>query len=482
VRAVSLNVVVFAAYAVTGWLGLRLPYYGEQVTLVWAPAAIALAAIQLAGPIVVPGISLAAFAVNFVVAPRQPALAAAIAVGNTLGPTITAMLLVRVYALRPQLDRVRDALAYLGVGVLGTSLITATVGALSLCAVGDTPWSDLSMAWSVWLGGDAAGLLIVGPLLLTWLSKPDPILAKPITVAEKTAMVLVVTLITTITLAYGERVVSLPYAFGLVCLWILLRVGPSGAAVAIAAVAISLVIGTALGVGPFVVQSARAGMLSLWLFVAAVGALSITASALVAERDSALHHQRRLLTELDHRVKNTLATVVALAERSGEGAVGIDDYRERFVSRIRAVARTHEGMARSDWHAMNVADVVAMTLAPFDGVAPRHLLASGDAATLAARKVAPLTMVLHELATNAVKYGAWSRPEGRVAVTWERRAAGATLCFTWQESGGPQVTAKPSRGYGLGLIEGLVGQELGGRAELDFAAAGLVCRFQIPLD
>src|SRR5262245_61880759 len=85
---VLLNVVVFAAYAVTGWLGLRLPYYGEQVTLVWAPAAIALVAIVLAGPIVVPGISLAAFAVNFVVVPKHPALAVPIAVGNTLGPTI----------------------------------------------------------------------------------------------------------------------------------------------------------------------------------------------------------------------------------------------------------------------------------------------------------------------------------------------------------------------------------------------------------
>jgi two-component sensor histidine kinase len=480
VRAGSLNAVVFAAYAVTGWLGLRLPYYGEQVTLMWAPAGIALAAILLAGPLVVPGISLAAFAVNVVVAPGRPALAAAIAVGNTLGPVIAGMIL-RVFALRPQLDRVRDALAYLGVGVLGTSFVTATVGALSLCALGDTPWPDFPMAWSVWLGGDAAGLLIVGPLLLTWVSKPAPTLAKAITVAEKTAAVLVVALYTTITLAYGERVPSLPYAYGLVFMWILLRVGPSGAVVVTAAVPISLIVGTALGAGPFVVQPPRSGMLSLWLFVAVVGALSITVSAVVTERNHALHHQRRLLTELDHRVKNTLATVVALAERSGEGAVGIDDYRARFVGRIRAIARTHEGMARSDWHAMNIADVVAMTLAPFDGVGPGHLLASGDAAMLAASKVAPLTMVLHELATNAVKYGAWSRPEGRVAVTWERSAGGDALGFTWRESGGPRVTASPSRGYGLGLIEGLVGQELGGRTELDFAATGLACRFQIPL-
>ena len=87
-----------------------------------------LAAIVLAGPIVVPGIGLAALAVNWAVAPRRPALAAAIAVGNTLGPAVAGMVLVRVPALRPQLDRVRDGLAYLGVGVLGTSLITAWFG------------------------------------------------------------------------------------------------------------------------------------------------------------------------------------------------------------------------------------------------------------------------------------------------------------------------------------------------------------------
>jgi two-component sensor histidine kinase len=187
-----------------------------------------------------------------------------------------------------------------------------------------------------------------------------------------------------------------------------------------------------------------------------------------------------LLGELDHRVKNTLATVVAIAERSGDGAVDVSDYRDRFVGRIRAIARTHEGMARSDWRAMQVEQVVAMTLAPFNGTGPGHLLASGSAISLVATIVAPLTMVLHELATNAAKYGAWSRPAGRVTVTWNL-TADQMLRLTWRETGGPESSATPAPGYGLRLIEGLVCHELGGRAELEFAPSGLLCILHIPL-
>jgi two-component sensor histidine kinase len=252
-----------------------------------------------------------------------------------------------------------------------------------------------------------------------------------------------------------------------------------------------LVAGTALGVGPFVVRSE--GMLSLWMSLVVAGSAIVTAGGLLAERDHALHQQRRLLgeldhalhqqrrllAELDHRVKNALATVVALAERSGDGAVDLDDFRARFIGRVRAIAQTHEGLARSNWGPMKVTDVVAMTLAPFVGASSDHLLASGDQATLPMHQVAPLTMVLHELATNAAKYGAWSRNGGRVAVAWAYSADGA-LRLSWRETGGPELSARPAPGYGLRLIEGIVNHELGGVAELDFSKDGLVCTLHIP--
>jgi two-component sensor histidine kinase len=107
------------------------------------------------------------------------------------------------------------------------------------------------------------------------------------------------------------------------------------------------------------------------------------------------------------------------------------------------------------------------------------LLASGDTATLAASDVAPLTMVLHELATNAAKYGAWSQKGGRVAVVWACSGNGG-LRLSWRESGGPTLSARPTPGYGLRLIEGIVGHQLGGNTELEFRGDGLVCTLYIP--
>lgn len=476
---VVLNVVVAVAYFVTGWLGLRVPYYGELVTLVWAPTAIALAAIVLAGPRVIPGIFLGSFSLNLTLEPDVPGPAALIALSNTLVPTLTGIVLVRWYAFRPQLDRLRDAISYLGVGVLGTGIITATVGALSLCTYGDAPWGDYWLIWLTWFGGEAAGSLIVGPLVLTWLSAPDAIVATPASPIERTAMAVSVALVSAIVLAYGEQLVSLPYGFVFVFAWILLRAGRRAAFLAVMAVALALVVGTALGVGPFMAQSPRSGMLSLWMFLAAVGSAILTGGGLVGERDRALHQQRRLLAELDHRVKNALATIVALAERSGDDAIDIGDFRARFIGRVRAIARTHECLARSNWQPMSVADVVAMTLAPFGSGGFEHLRASGDAATLAAIKVAPLTMVLHELATNAAKHGAWSQKGGQIDVAWACSSDGA-LRLSWRESGGPMLLARPTSGYGLRLIEGTVGHQLGGNTELEFRGEGLVCTLHIP--
>jgi two-component sensor histidine kinase len=129
---------------------------------------------------------------------------------------------------------------------------------------------------------------------------------------------------------------------------------------------------------------------------------------------------------------------------------------------------------------MMLADIVAMTLAPFGNSGSDHLLTSGDAATLAASKVAPLTMVLHELATNAAKYGAWSQKGGRVTVVWGCTANGA-LRLSWRESGGPALSEKPAPGYGLRLIAGTVDYQLGGNTELEFRGDGLMCTLHIPV-
>jgi len=480
-RVLRLNAGLAGAYFLSGWLGLQVPQYGAYVTLVWVPTAIALAAIILRGPVLLPGAFLGSLAVNLLIEPRHPAACAVIAFGNALGPAVAGTALVRRFHLRPQLDRVRDAFAYLVVGVLGTGVITASLGALWLCVFGVAPWGEYSTVWLTWFGGEAAGSLIVGPLVLTWLTVPDPLVARLAPPLEKAAMALTLALATAIVLVVGERLASLPYVFGFFLGWILIRAGMREAFLALVAIGLVLVVGTAIGTGPFAAHPPHSGMLSCWMFLASTGSGILIGGGLVAERDRAIHHQQRLLAELDHRVKNTLATVSALAERSSDDAVDLDDYRSRFIGRVRAIARTHEGLAQLKWECMRVADVVEMTLEPFAGNDTDRLTMRGTATTLTAATVAPVTMVLHELATNAAKYGAWSREGGRVDVDWERSEVGA-LRLRWSESGGPAVLVPPTPGYGLTLITGTVVHELGGRASIQFPREGLVCVLEVPSD
>src|SRR5262249_21782534 len=158
----------------------------------------------------------------------------------------TGTILVRWYSFRPQLDRLRGNFAYLAVGVVGTGLITATLGATWLCAFADAPWADYATVWMIWFGGEAAGSLIVGPVLLTWLSAPDPVVATPAPPIEKAAMALSVVIVSVTVLTLSSHLVSLPYAFAFLFPWILARAGLRGLFLAQATVSLVLVVGTAL--------------------------------------------------------------------------------------------------------------------------------------------------------------------------------------------------------------------------------------------
>jgi two-component sensor histidine kinase len=139
-------------------------------------------------------------------------------------------------------------------------------------------------------------------------------------------------------------------------------------------------------------------------------------------------------------------------------------------------------MAQSDWTSVDLFDLVASSLAPF-GEAPR-VCAEGDAIQVTLDTGRNFGMILHELATNAAKYGSLSTSEGKVSVRWRRESRGdnSTLIFEWIESGGPPVRQTSRRGYGLKLIENLVPYELGGKADVRFAETGLRCEIEVPLD
>jgi two-component sensor histidine kinase len=233
--------------------------------------------------------------------------------------------------------------------------------------------------------------------------------------------------------------------------------------------------------------------LALWPLLPKVIALpnAATLQARVEERDQALvelraamttmlemreHEMRQklLLDELNHRVKNTLASVQSIAAQTLRSANDMGEFKDSFIERLMALSSTHDLLVKREWAGASLRELTEATLRhyglPFAYAGPDLRLQSNLAVTLG--------MALHELATNAVKYGAWASG-GRVDI--EVVAQGGRVSIVWRESGGRQVTAPKATGFGSRLLEQGVAGELGGPVTLDWRADGLVCTIEAAL-
>jgi two-component sensor histidine kinase len=203
----------------------------------------------------------------------------------------------------------------------------------------------------------------------------------------------------------------------------------------------------------------------------------------ITERKRAEERQELLLNELNHRVKNTLATVQSLARQSLRGAASPDLASQTLEARLMALSQTHNLLTQRHWQGAALGDVLAAELAPYmEGARPRVRL-QGPPVNLPPQAALALGMTFHELATNAAKYGALSMPEGEVAITWEAdRGESPRVRLCWVESGGPPVEEPTRRGFGSRLIERGVRNELGGVLRLEFRREGLRCEIELPLE
>jgi PAS domain S-box-containing protein len=203
----------------------------------------------------------------------------------------------------------------------------------------------------------------------------------------------------------------------------------------------------------------------------------------ITERKYAEEDQRALVAELDHRVKNTLATVSAVVSHTRGGSRSVDGFVDALEGRIRSMAATHELLSSRQWQGLSLMDLVRRELAPY--ATPTNIEINGPNVTLRAAAGQALAMVLHELATNAAKYGALSAKHGRVSVRWDRRLSGQSrscLVLDWREFGGPPVVAARNSGYGTSTIRDLLPYEFGGTVDIVFAPDGVRCRLELPAD
>jgi PAS domain S-box-containing protein len=206
----------------------------------------------------------------------------------------------------------------------------------------------------------------------------------------------------------------------------------------------------------------------------------IGVSVEITERKRIEDRLRLMVAELNHRVKNTLATVQAIALQSLRGAAS--DVRRTFEARLRALAATHDVLTRESWEGASLHDVIEGVLAPYGGMADGRLQVAGPSLRLQPHSAVALSMGLHELTLNALKYGALSDAAGRVEIRWEiTRETQAHLRLNWSERGGPPVVAPTTRGFGTRLIERGLAQDLNGTAQLIFAPEGVVCTIVAPL-
>ena len=199
----------------------------------------------------------------------------------------------------------------------------------------------------------------------------------------------------------------------------------------------------------------------------------------IHEKKVAEEHQRLLINELNHRVKNTLASVQAIALQTLKGEVPLGEARARFESRLMALSRAHNLLTEQNWERASLERVVRDATEHLSGDAGRFAL-GGPGLWLKPRAALALALAFHELGTNAAKYGALSADGGSVSIGW--RTGEGRLIVEWKEQGGPEVAMPARRGFGSRLIERGLESDLGGAALLSFEPDGLRCTIEAALD
>ena len=202
----------------------------------------------------------------------------------------------------------------------------------------------------------------------------------------------------------------------------------------------------------------------------------------IAQIEAQRNHQKFLLDELDHRVRNTLAKVRSIANVSARQSPDPLVFREVFAARIDALARVHDLLAGDRERPVDLSNLVDGAVAPFRNAGDANVRARGPCLPLWPKAALTLGLALHELATNAAKHGALSIPGGRVVVEWAVRLdEGAVLELTWRETGGPPVRQPERRSFGRMLLEQIAPRDLNGSVELSFSPGGVRYRLNAPL-
>jgi two-component sensor histidine kinase len=200
-----------------------------------------------------------------------------------------------------------------------------------------------------------------------------------------------------------------------------------------------------------------------------------------AERRTVEQLQTLLVGELHHRIKNILATVMAITSQSLRSAETVEDGRKAIDQRLFALGRAHDFLLQANWKSALLREILDKAIEPFDTVTPSQFVIRSSNVEIAASAAVPLAMAINELCTNASKYGALSRPDGHIEISAEIEEPQNQLCLRWKERGGPPVRPPTRKGFGTRLIQQSFVNQLQGAVRLSFEPSGVACEIDVPL-
>ena len=484
VRDAPRLILVAIAYFIVASLGLQLASVNPSATPIWPPTGVAIAAILLWGYRVAPAIFVAAFLVNQLTA-GSIFTSLGIALGNTLEAT-TAVYLVRRWADGERIFDTPTGVVRFAQICVATTMISATIGVGSLLLAGHAETNNAATVWLTWWLGDLAGALVVAPVVLFWAKSGLTSLSQG--ELSRTGLTYLAAIAIGV-IAFSPLIPQTPirdplgFLAILPLLWAALRRGPRDTATVALILAAFAVWGTMVGSGPFARPTLNESFLLLLMFMISTAVPSLALSADLSEHRRIQEQQQLLLRELSHRVGNTLAVLHSVFRRSARYASTVQELDDAFEARLMNLAATHKLLSEDNWRSAAISDLVRAAVQPYCPPSYDDCQFSGTEVRLPASMVLTLTMVLHELATNAAKHGAFRSKGGKLKVGWQQEVGPAgeiKLQLSWAEFGVPNCQPQNCNGYGTTLIDMTV-SIMGGSVDRTFGENGISVQLLIPL-
>jgi two-component sensor histidine kinase/integral membrane sensor domain MASE1 len=516
-RYLLLTAALAMVYFLLARLGLSLAFATHQVSAIWPPTGLALAALSSLGLRVWPGIYAGAFLAN-ALASEPIGVAACIACGNTLAGLVAAVGL-RTLGFERQLQRSRDVVALIVVAS-GSAAVSATLGALSLLGGGLVAWSHIMDAWRTWWAGDTLGMLIFAPLLFTWMANPRPVW-RDRQLLEFAAYVLALILVGVVVFAHPNEAdqpfYQRSYTAFPILMWAGLRFGPRETVLGAVVLTVFAICGVLAGLGPFATGGVDERLILLDTFIGVIGCTALLLGAASAERRGAEQRLRRahdeleqrvrdrtvelataveqlreanatlnrsslelvrrgrenetLLREIHHRVKNNMQVIISLLTLQAQ------DLKEPHVlefvaesrERVRSMALVHEQLYRSkDLSRIPIESYLRLLvdgLLQTQGMPEIRQVICAPEITLPVDQAIPCGLIVTELVTNALKH-AFPEQTGTVRISLTEGAEQLELLIADDGVGLPEETELAARdSFGFKLVA-MLAEQLQGSVQI----------------